>query len=132
MPSSSISEQCHMITNTSRQTLTLALTGGSLPGLLSTETTKLSLPAATQWVTLGVLGHGMDIAILPGIRKPGSKTESRRCKPGSRRLRPRMVERRRWRAGMPGNRRWKPGRPGSKRCKPGSRRLRPVRAGNNR
>ena len=26
--------------------------------MLSTDTTKLSLPTATQWVTLGVLGNG--------------------------------------------------------------------------
>ena len=33
--------------------------------------TKLFLPTATQWVTLGVLGRGKDTTILPGIRKPG-------------------------------------------------------------
>ena len=25
-----------------------------------------------QWVKLGALGHSMDIAIMPGIRKPAS------------------------------------------------------------
>ena len=59
--------------------LTLALTGEnltgeSLPGALSTDTTKSSLLAATNRVTFGALGHGMDIAILHGITKPGQKS----------------------------------------------------------